>query len=90
MASVVSSNQLRDNSTFASSAKIAEIISEGVQRCYFNILNKSVVFKNANKPMSNCIQIETNNNFIKNVNVLSITECEPIKAFVRVSRRGRY
>ena len=56
------SNQANE---FASSAKIAEELSDGKQRVYFNNVNKSVVFKNGNKPMTNCLQIGTNYPYVK-------------------------
>lgn len=58
------SNQANE---FASCAKIAEELSDGKQRVYFNNVNKSVVFKNGNKPMTNCLQIGTNDNSLNHV-----------------------
>ena len=55
------------NNEYASSAKIAEELTDGKQRIYFNNISKSVVFKNANKPMTSCLQIVSNDNSIKNV-----------------------
>ena len=52
---------------FASSAKVAEELSDGKQKIYFNNVNKSVVMKYGNKQMSSCLQIGTNDNSLKNV-----------------------
>ena len=40
---------------FASSAKMAEELSDGLQRVFFNHIRKSVVFKNGNKPLPSCV-----------------------------------
>ena len=82
VSTIATNNQIKDNSTFASTAKIAEEISDGVQRVYFNNLGKSVVFKNGNKPMSECIQIGTKDNLIKNVNEIKFTDESIIKGVV--------
>ena len=37
---------------FASSAKIAEELTDGKQKVFFNNVGKSVVFKNGNTPLS--------------------------------------
>ena len=52
---------------FASSAKLAEELTDGKQRVFFNNIGKSVVFKNGNKPITSCVQICSNDNSIKNV-----------------------
>ena len=78
----VSSNAVNDYKTFASTAKIAEELSDGMQRVYFNNLGKTVVFKNANKPMSDCIQIGTNTNVIKNVDVIEFKNDSAMKGVV--------
>lgn len=52
---------------YASSAKLAEELTDGKQRVYFNNVTKSVVFKNGMKPLTSCLQIVTNDNSIKNV-----------------------
>ena len=59
---------------YASSAKIAEELSDGIQRVTFNNINKSVVFRNNNTPISNCIQINSKENSINNVNSINFTE----------------
>ena len=83
ISSFVANNLARDKATYAASAKIAEELNDGKQRCYFNNISKSLVFKYGNKPMTSCVQIGTNNGFIKNVESLSLVDCEPIKAFVQ-------
>ena len=80
---VLASNTVRDNATFASTAKIAEELTDGAQRVYFNTIGKSLVFKYGNKPMTNCVQIGCNDGVIKNVSGLEFMECEPIKSFVQ-------
>jgi len=52
---------------FASRAKIAEELSDGLQTVYFNNVNKTVVFRNTNKPLTSCLQIGTEASSIKNV-----------------------
>ena len=68
---------------FASSAKLAEELTDGKQRVFFNNMNKSVVFKNGLKPLTACVQIGTNENSINNINVIRMNECQPIKSFVQ-------
>ena len=67
---VLANNAGRDNTTFASTAKIAEELSDGKQRVYFNNIGKSVVYKYGNKQMTSCIQIGTYDNIIKNLSAL--------------------
>ena len=52
---------------FASRAKIAEELSDGLQTVFLNNVNKTVVFKNTNKPLTSCLQIGTEASSIKNV-----------------------
>ena len=80
--SVLASSPARDNATFASTSKISEELNDGAQRVYFNNIGKSVVFKYGNKPMTSCVQIGTNDGFIKNVSELDFVDCDPIKSFV--------
>ena len=79
----ISSMTIKDNANFASSAKMAEELNDGKQRVFFNNVNKSVVFKNSNKPLSSCVQIGTNDNSIKNLNEISLNHSQPIKSFVQ-------
>ena len=59
-----------DVANYASSAKIAEELNDGINRCFFNSVSKSVAFKHGVKPLSDCIQIGTKDNLIKNVDEL--------------------
>ena len=52
---------------FASRAKIAEELSDGLQNVFLNNVNKTVVFRNTNKPLTSCLQIGTEASSIKNV-----------------------
>ena len=67
---------------FASSAKIAEELTDGKQRVYFNNVGKSVVFKNGNKQMSSCVQIGTNDNSISNVEHIHFNNGSTLKGLV--------
>ena len=67
---------------FASSAKIAEELSDGKQRVFFNNVNKSVVFKNSNKQMSSCVQICSNDNSIKNISHIHFNNSSTIKGLI--------
>ena len=67
-------NSVNNHHEYASSAKIAEELTDGVQRIYFNNLNKSVIFKNNNTPSTSCIQINTKNNTIENLNAIQFSD----------------
>ncbi|WP_405289919.1 hypothetical protein [Methanobrevibacter sp.] len=54
-------------SNFATVAKKASEIVDGANRCYFNKVNKCLVVKHGNKPMSECLQLNANHNTINNV-----------------------
>ena len=80
----VTSNVTRDlANTFTAAAKMADELNDGKNRCYFNNIGRSLVFKYGNKPMTSCVQIGTEKGYIKNVESLSLVDCEPIKAFVQ-------
>ena len=64
---------------FASSAKIAEELTDGKQRVFFNNVGKSVVFKNGNKSLSSCVQIGSNDNSISNVNHIHFNNGSTLK-----------
>ena len=53
---------------YASSSKLAEELTDGIQHITFNNVSKTVVFKNNNTPTPSCIQIGTRDNNILNVN----------------------
>ena len=71
-----------DIANFASTAKIAEEIEDGFQRCYFNNVGKSLVFKYGSTPISSCIQIGTKDNYIKNVNEISFNNGNTFKGII--------
>ena len=79
----VANNLARDKTNFAATSKMAEELNDGRNRCYFNNIGRSVAFKYGNKPMTQCVQIGTDKGYIKNVESLSLVDCEPIKAFVQ-------
>jgi len=54
-------------SNFATVAKKASEIVDGANKCYFNKVNKCLVVKHGNKPMSECLQLNANHNTINNV-----------------------
>ena len=54
-------------SSFATVAKKASEIVDGANKCYFNKVNKCLVVKHGNKPMSECLQLNANHNTINNV-----------------------
>ena len=70
------------NNEFASSAKIAEELTDGKQRIIFNNIGKSVVFKNGIKPMTSCLQICSNDNSIKNVSHIHFADNSTIKGLI--------
>ena len=67
---------------FASSAKLAEELTDGKQKIFFNNVNKSVVFKNGMKPSTSCVQIGTNDNSIKNVSHIHFNMGSTIRGLV--------
>ena len=54
-------------SNFATVAKKASEIQEGANKCYFNKVNKCLVIKHGNKPMTDCLQLGAKHNTINNV-----------------------
>ena len=67
---------------YASSAKIAEELTDGKQRVFFNNVGKSVVFKNGMKPLTSCVQIVTNDNSIKNINHIHFENGTTLKGLI--------
>ena len=55
-------------SNFATVAKKASEIRDGANKCYFNKVNKCLVIKHGNTPMTDCLQFNAKNNNINNVN----------------------
>ena len=70
-------------SNYATIAKKASEIEDGVNKCYFNKLLKSFVFKHGSKPLTECLQIEMNDNSIKNVNNIHFQSGGTIKGIVQ-------
>ena len=70
-------------SNYATIAKKASEIEDGVNKCYFNNILKSFVFKHGSKPLTECLQIEMNDNSIKNVNNIHFQSGGTIKGIVQ-------
>ena len=61
-------NSCGDNiATYSSSSKMSDELNDGINRCFFNNVAKSLVYKYGSKPLKKCIQIETKGNDIKNI-----------------------
>ena len=66
-------------SNFASIAKRASEIEDGANKCYFNNVNKCLILKYGNKPMTECLQLGTNDGTINNVQSINFGNNSTIK-----------
>ena len=77
-----SGNVSNRQNEFASSAKIAEELTDGRQRVFFNNVGKTVVFKNSNKPMSSCVQIGSNDNSLRNISHIHFQDGSELRGLI--------
>ena len=66
-------------SNFASIAKRASEIEDGANKCYFNNVSKCLILKYGNKPMTECLQLGTNDGAINNVQSINFGNNSSLK-----------